>query len=74
VFPATAKRPKPDSGDNRLETLPEELPVRVGEILPIFNDSCPNFVSNVRLKLIHVFEGSLYAFTASKSPGVFDAA
>ena len=47
--------------------------------LPFFNDSCPNFVSNERLKMIHVFEerrpwlrrSALEAFGASHAARFF---
>ena len=43
--------------------------------LPFFNDSCPNFVSNDRLKIIHLFEGPLWlTLTAYQAFGAFHAA
>jgi hypothetical protein len=57
-----ACRSTPPGPGNHSETLSENLPRQALESLPIFNDSCPNFVSNVRLKIIHVFEGGSLGF------------
>jgi hypothetical protein len=49
--------PGPGNSGSPGETLPHYLPPQASESLPIFNDSCPNLVSNIRLKIIHPFEG-----------------
>ena len=48
------------SGGNPLETPTDGRPRLPSERLRFINDSCPNIVSNGRLKLIHAFEGGVW--------------
>jgi len=72
---ADAVRPRAGPAGNPAETLPDELAPLGPQSLRFFNDYGPNFVSNARLKIIHLFEGPLWlTLTAYQAFGAFHAA